>query len=136
MATKTPPTLLKRASCDSGKRLMDVGMAGSQSTPKGVATRSKNLSLPLVGQRRNLSAGTGVGVASAWGCVGVRGWKSACEDTGEEMMAALAEDTLSTGGNSMIEKKHKLREFPLCTRCNGRECGRDGGGGVWGGAGR
>ena len=36
-----------------------------------------------------------MGGASEWRCGGVRGWRSACEDSREEMMATLTEDTLS-----------------------------------------
>ncbi|CAI8033081.1 Tubulin polyglutamylase TTLL4 [Geodia barretti] len=54
-----------------------------------------DVKLPPSRLKKSYSAGAGVGGASGWGCDGVRGWRSACEDTREDLVATLAEDSLS-----------------------------------------
>ena len=52
--------------------------------------------------KKSCSVGAGLGGgASEWGCDGVRRWKSACcEDTREDFVATLAEDSLSIEGTA------------------------------------
>ena len=48
--------------------------------------------------KKSSLTGARVGGANVWGCVGVRGWKSACEDVCEELMTISAEDSISIEG--------------------------------------